>query len=95
MSEVLNFDFVFNQNGEVFNMKLKRTNAGLTTSYKIKLLILYIYLWVRSGAILCNFLIIKLHIVPHNTVRFTTTCGSSMQLLYFAGSFVWFKCSHG
>ena len=93
MSEVLNFDFVFNQNRVVFNMKLKRTNAGLTTSYKIKLLILYI--WVRSGAILCNFLIIKLHIVPHNTVRFTTTCGSSMQLLYFAGSFVWFKCSHG
>ena len=43
MSEVLNFDFVFNQNGEVFNVKLKRTNAGLTTSYKIKLLILYIY----------------------------------------------------
>ena len=39
VSEILNFDFVFDQNEEVFNMKLEHTNTGLTTSYKIKLLI--------------------------------------------------------
>ena len=39
MSEVLNFDCVFDQNEEVFNVKLEHTNARLTTSYKIKLLI--------------------------------------------------------
>ena len=55
---------------------------------------IYIYIWVRSDAILCSFLIIKLHIVLHDALQFTTTCGSSMQLLYFAGSFVWFECSH-
>ena len=38
-----NFDFVFNQNKEVFNVKLERTNARFTTLYKIKLLILHIY----------------------------------------------------
>ena len=72
------------------------TNVGLTTSYKIKLfaLYIYIYIWVRSDAILCSFLIIKPHIVLHDALQFTTTCGSSMQLLYFAGSFVWFECSH-
>ena len=46
MSEVLNFNFVLNQNEEVFNVKLERTNVGLTTSYKIKLLVLYIYIYI-------------------------------------------------
>ena len=79
-------------------MKLECTNVGLTTSYKIKLFALYIYIYiyirVRSDAILCSFLIIKPHIVLHDALQFTTTRGSSMQLLYFASSFVWFEYSH-
>ena len=88
--------FIFNQNKQVFNVKLEHVNVGLTISYKIKLLVLYIYIyiWVRSGAILCSFFIIQSHTVLHDAVQFTTTYGSSMQLLYFAGSFVWFGCSH-
>ena len=70
MSEVLNFDFVYNKNEEVFKVKLECTNVGLTTSCKIKLLILYIYIYieVRNGAILCNFLTIKPHTALHNAV---------------------------
>ena len=43
---------------------------------------------------MCNFLIIKPHIVPYNTMQFTTTCGNTMQLLNFASNFIWLKCGH-
>ena len=46
MSEVWNFDFVYNKNEEVFKVKMECTNVGLTTSCKIKLLILYIYIYI-------------------------------------------------
>ena len=62
------FDFVFNRNGEVFNVKLKHTNAGLTTSYKIKLLILYIYIYM--GTEWCDFVQFSYRKIAHCTAQY-------------------------
>ena len=68
MIEILNFDFVFNQNEEVFNMKLECTNGRFTTSYKIKLLILYIYIYMSTEG--CDFVQYSYHKTAHCTTQY-------------------------
>ena len=62
MSEVLNFDFVYNKNEEVFKVKMECTNVGLTTSCKIKL---YIYIYI--GMEWCNSVQFFYHKTAHCT----------------------------
>ena len=72
MSEVLNFDCVFDQNKEVFNVKLEHTNARLTTSYKIKLLIYILYIYIYIGTKWCDFVQFSYYKIAHHTVQ----CGA-------------------
>ena len=53
------FDFVFNQNEAIFNVKLKCTKAQLVTYY------IYIYIYIYGG-VLCSFFY---HKTTHCTVR--------------------------
>ena len=80
-----NFDFVFNQNEVILNMKLKCsiTLGWPLTTYNIKLL----NIRTHVGAAQCDFM----RFSYHKTTHCNTPCGA-MRLLHFKGSLGRFGC---
>ena len=80
-----NFDFVFNQNEVILNMKLKRsiTLGWPLTTYNMKLLNIHTHV----GAAQCDFVWFSYHKTTHRT----TPCGA-VRLLHFEGSLGRFGC---